>query len=296
MILVLALSPSLDVTYELPALSRNTVNRIRTVTRVPGGKALNAARVAAALGADVQVVVPLGGSSGSWISGALFTEGISPTVVPVDAETRTCVAVVEDDGAVSSTDLYEASTPLDGDAWRALATAVADTVASRKPAWLLVSGSLPPGVPPSAVAELLGEARAAGVRTVVDSSGEGLRALVPVADLVKVNRAEAAELLDRDGTPQEAARALADRWACDAVVTDGVRPGAAVIGGNVLPVRAPSRAGRFPAGSGDAFLGALVVALLAGGDATAALDAAASAAEANARVPGAGVLDSLPTG
>lgn len=296
MILVLALSPSLDVTYELPVLRRNTVNRVGAVTRVPGGKALNAARVAASLGAEVEVVVPLGGASGAWISGALRDEGIAATVIPVGTETRTCVAVVEDDGAASSTDLYEAAAPLDVDAWSALAAAVLDTVARRRPTWLLLSGSLPEGARPAAVAELLGRARSAGVLTAVDSSGEGLRALAPVADLIKVNRAEAAELLDRDRSPQEAARALAGRWACDAVVTDGVRPGGAVAGGVALPVRAPSRAGRFPAGSGDAFLGALVAALLAGGDAAVALAAAAAAAEANARVPGAGVLDPLPAG
>ena len=290
MILALALSPSVDVTYELGELQPNAVNRVRRVTRVPGGKALNAARVAALAGADVHVLAPLGGDTGTWIASALAESGLSVAAIPLSRATRTCVAVVADDGSASSTDLYEPATPLDDGTWEAVERELDAAIARLRPSWLLVSGSLPPGCDPEAVARSLGRARAGGVRTVVDSSGAGLRALAPAADLVKVNRAEAADLLGSDHAPAEAAASLAARTGGGAIVTDGIRPGAATLKGERLTVRPPARAGRFPAGSGDAFLGALVAALAAGEPPAAAVDRATAAAEANAAVPGQGIL------
>ena len=128
------------------------------------------------------------------------------------------------------------------------------------------------------------------MRIVVDSSGTGLRSLVGSADLVKVNRSEASELLGRDLGPADAARAIRAAGGCDAIVTDGVLPGAAVVAGAELVVRPPRRAGRFPAGSGDAFLGGLVAALEARRTAQDALECAADAAERNAAVAGQGIL------
>lgn len=290
MILALALSPSVDVTYEVAAVKPQAVNRVQRATKVAGGKALNAARAAAALGASVRAVIPLGGEPGAWIARELQRDGVDATVVPLEAETRTCVVVVADDGAASSTDFYEPATPLSSDAWAGIVAAVEAALTDALPAWLLVSGSVPPGIGLRDLARLLDQARAAGVRTAVDSSGEGLRALVGSADLVKVNRAEAAELLGADVPAEEAARALAVRWACDAVVTDGVRPGAAVFGGKAHRLVAPTLTGRYPAGSGDAFLGGLVAALAAHKTVDAALHVATAAAEANAAVPGQGRL------
>ncbi|NNH55119.1 hypothetical protein HLB15_23150, partial [Promicromonospora citrea] len=59
MISALALSPSLDVTYEVEELSG--IQRPLSVHKVAGGKALNAARAAATLGARVAAVAVLGG-------------------------------------------------------------------------------------------------------------------------------------------------------------------------------------------------------------------------------------------
>ncbi|MFF9565470.1 PfkB family carbohydrate kinase [Leifsonia sp. NPDC014704] len=165
MILALALSPSVDVTYEVAAVKPQAVNRVQRATKVAGGKALNAARAAAALGASVRAVIPLGGEPGAWIARELQRDGVDATVVPLEAETRTCVAVVADDGAASSTDFYEPATPLSSDAWAGIVAAVEAALTDALPAWLLVSGSVPPGIGLRDLARLLDQARAAGVRT-----------------------------------------------------------------------------------------------------------------------------------
>lgn len=290
MIVALALSPSLDVTYEVEELHRGDITRPHRVTRVAGGKALNVARVARALGAEVHVVAALGGHTGAWIADRLSDEDVPTAVVPLSRETRTCIAVVERSGGASSTDLYDVATPLSPFEWEEFER-VSREVAGDRGTWVAVSGSLPDGVPSEGLAALVASLRARGCRVAVDSSGDGLRALAPSADLIKVNASEAAALLD--GRPMDAsaaARAIAAEQRIDVVVTDGVRGGFAVIGGRDLELRSPAAPGRFSAGSGDAFLGGLLTGLVARDDTADALALAVDAAERNAAVAGAGVL------
>lgn len=293
MIVVLALSPSLDVTYEVEVLRRGEIARPSRVTRVAGGKALNAARVARALDADVRAVAALGGHTGSRVAELLAADGVPTAVVELAAETRTCAAIVEQDGATSSTDIYEAATPVKGAEWAQFRTTA--LAAAEEADWVAVSGSLPAGVPAAEAADLLESLRRTGARAAVDSSGTGLLAMGPVADLVKVNRAEAAEVLGREQhDAEEAARALRQLWGGDVVVTDGVHGAFACIGASSVALPAPRSPGRFPAGSGDAFFGGLLAGLDGDLDVAAALTQARTAAERNAEVPGQGVL--APTG
>jgi 1-phosphofructokinase family hexose kinase len=287
-ILVAAPSPSVDVTYLLDRLEPHAIHRPREVVKVPGGKALNAARVAAALGATVRVVAALGGPTGEWIATELGRRGIPARVIVTAEPTRTCVSIAHDGGL---TEVYEPATPLLGPEWTAFAAALADDTV--RPQWTVMAGSLPRGAPADGAARIVTGARAIGSRTCVDTSGPALAAaLAAQPDLVKVNAAEAAELLGApaDADPLDLARALHERSGATAVVTAGVHGAAAWSGHSGQTVGPPARRGAYPVGSGDAFLAGLVVALDAGHDLAAALGAAATAAAANAAVPGAGEL------
>jgi len=295
MIIPLAISASLDVTYEVDELRHGDITRPNAVTRVAGGKALNVARSAAALGAEVQAIVALGGPIGDWVRAMLADDGVSATVIPLRRVTRTCTAVVESAESTTSTDLYEPATALDVDEWDAYAAAVrtlvGEAVALGPAPWVALSGSVPPGVPLQQLGALLGELRARGAHVVVDGSGDGLRATAPTAELIKVNRGEASELMETDfGSAADACRALRERFGADAVVTDGVAGSAALIGEVEAAVPAPRVRGRFPAGSGDSFLGGLLAAFERGEDARSALAAASDAGVRNALVPGQGRL------
>ncbi|KQZ85172.1 hypothetical protein ASD56_02050 [Microbacterium sp. Root166] len=291
MIVALALSPSLDVTYEVDELRRGEITRPTTVTRVAGGKALNVVRVAHALGAPVQAVAALGGHSGAWVAELLAADGVPADIITLAAETRVSSAIVETGDATSSTDLYEPATPLRAAEWTAFSGA-AVTAAGDRGAWVAISGSLPAGVGADDVAGLLHALRDSGARVAVDSSGGGLRAMAPAADLIKVNRSEAEALLGEiHPDAASAARSLHERYGCDAVVTDGVRGGAAVFDSHEYEVPRPGALGRYPAGSGDAFLGGLLTGLDRGDAASDALDLARDAAERNARVAGQGILE-----
>jgi len=291
MIITLALSPSLDVTYEVDELRRGDISRPTRVTHVAGGKALNVARVATALGADALAVAALGGRSGAWVADLLASDGVAATVVPIRRNTRTCLAIVEHRGASSSTDVYEPATALDAEEWVAFGDAALGASSASGPSTRLVlSGSLPPGAPAEEVADLLDGCRRAGAWVALDGSGEGLRITARSADLLKVNRSEAAELLAEDASAKRAAYEIFARFGVDVIVTDGVRGGSAIVGGEPIALSPPATPGRFSAGSGDAFLGGLLAALERGADGPTALEAARDAAERNALCPGQGVL------
>jgi tagatose 6-phosphate kinase len=93
---------------------------------------------------------------------------------------------------------------------------------------MVISGSLPPGVPDDAYAALVRSARSANCLAFVDSSGVGLgKALAASPDLVKVNREEAefvTQVAIRDpASAARAARMLLDLGANSAAVSIGDR-------------------------------------------------------------------------
>jgi 1-phosphofructokinase/tagatose 6-phosphate kinase len=75
------------------------------------------------------------------------------------------------------------------------------------------------------------------------------------------------------------------------VITDGAAGAWATDGDRVLRARLAGHTGGFPVGSGDSFLGGLLVALDGGDDLAEALALATATGTANAQVPGAAILD-----
>lgn len=293
MIAVLALSPALDVTYEVESLVIGEINRPIRTTVVAGGKGLNMARVAFAAGADVRVLTMLGGANGRRIRAALDHDGVPVTVVDIAAETRTCLAIVEEQGGASSTDIYDTASPVTAGEWDAFAHAAGALYSAdgRAADWTTVSGSLPDGVDPVELAAALVDSRARGSRVALDMSGPILRTLAAAGDLVKVNRRETSEILGREfADAASACQALHRELAVDAVVTDGVQPGAALIDGEHLRIPPPRTHGRFPAGSGDAFFAGVVHGLDRGLGSVASVAIAVDLAERNAARPGQGLL------
>ena len=121
------------------------IHRPADVVAVAGGKGLNAARSAAALGAEVIAVAPLGGHGGRWIAAELERAGIEVRAVPVRAEPRVCVSVAGDGDDGGLTEFYEPAPAMTEEEWFALELAV--TTVAEDVGWVTLSGSLPPGAP-----------------------------------------------------------------------------------------------------------------------------------------------------
>lgn len=318
-IVCVALSPSIDVTYVVPQLAPGTIHRPAEVYRVPGGKGFNVARAARALGADVAAAGVLGGDSGAWMVAMLARSGMRLATVMGIEPTRTCVSV-SDRSAGTLTEFYEPPPRITPKAWSDLLNTVV-RVCDEHPSWVSLSGSLPPGPVPEALADLVAAAKGAGAKVAVDTHSTALAAAVGAgADLLKVNVEEAAALLgsgrgtgygdgggdtpaDADADPLTAtqlrdpavlATALLETSPHTSltIVTAGA-DGAVVASRTGPPLRATLDVrGDFPVGSGDSFLGGLLTSLAdAPDDVETALRLAMGAGAANALTPGAGVLD-----
>jgi 1-phosphofructokinase family hexose kinase len=287
-------NPAIDRLYEVDRLVRGAIHRPTLSVAVPGGKGLNAARAAHTLGADVVAVTILRGHAGRWIGEQLAEGGLRLRAVWAPGETRTCISIrdPETDGL---TELYDRGEPMAPADWTALEGLVAEELAAGAEL-LTISGGIPPGVDDGAFARLCRAAREAGARALVDVYGPGLvGALREKPWLVKVNEAEATELLGRPVDGEDAAlEAATEVWnrGIDVVVITRGRAGAVALAeGGEVSRWPPPAIGPYPVGSGDAFLGGLAAALLEGQQLTGALGLAAAAAAANAQIPGPGALD-----
>jgi tagatose 6-phosphate kinase len=291
-----SLNPAIDKIAAVDRLEPGRIHRPTMLAAVPGGKALNAVRAARHLGLPSDVVTVVGGHAGEWLVAELDARGIRRWLVAVDAETRTCLSVL-DRGSGELTEFYEEGLVLPADRWPSVEAALGEALAvDAGGAVVLLAGSMPPGAPPDAYRRLAAVAHAAGARVAVDAGGSALDAALDARPwMVKINAAEASEttgLATRDETEVlAAARFLRDRGAEVVLVTRGV--GGAVLAApeGEWALGPPPERGPYSVGSGDALLGGLVVALARGVDLPEAARYGSAAAAANALIPGQGELD-----
>jgi tagatose 6-phosphate kinase len=254
MIVTVTLNPALDVTYRVGELRPHGTHRVSAVGVRPGGKGLNVAAVLRALGEPVLATGLLGGATGARVAELLAADAVPGSFVPIAGETRRTVAIADD---VDATGFWEPGPPVTPAEWEAFLAHFrgllgdADVVA--------LCGSLPPGVPIDAYGGLVGLAAAAGVPTVLDTSGEALRhGLAARPDLVKPNAAELRALAPRPGRREidDAGHALA----CGAravVVSRGPDGLLALTRDEAWRGVPPERLTGNPTGAGDACVAAL---------------------------------------
>ncbi|MEX0984750.1 MAG: hexose kinase [Actinomycetota bacterium] len=296
MIVCLAANPSIDKLFEIDRLVKGDIHRPQGFVQAAGGKGLNVARSAHALGADVTAVALLRGHAGRWLADQLEAEGVPGVHVWTHGESRSSLSVADRETG-SLTEFYEHGAVMPAASWTELMHTVASLFEASR--WLTISGSMPRGAPDDGYRDLVAEGRQAGLRVAVDAEGERLMlALEAHPDVVKVNQAEARELLGVPTARREEALAAAQKLR-DLAGGDG-HAGLITRGAEGVVLAAPDGTlfegmlyvrGRYPVGSGDAFLAGLITRLDAGADWPEALALALGAATANAELPGAGRLD-----
>ncbi|MEV6292211.1 1-phosphofructokinase family hexose kinase [Streptomyces sp. NPDC051896] len=193
MILTVTLNTALDLTYRVRSLRPHASHRVSEVVERPGGKGVNVARVLAALGREVTVTGFAGGGTGRLIREQLAgLPGLADALVPVSGATRRTIAIV-DEVSGDTTQLNEPGPHIAPAEWGTFLDRYEELLPSASA--VALCGSLPPGVPVGAYANLIRTARTAGVPVLLDTSGEALRRGVAARpDLIKPNADELAEL------------------------------------------------------------------------------------------------------
>jgi 1-phosphofructokinase family hexose kinase len=296
-LLFVAANPSIDRLYEVDRLLVGSIHRPEMILAVPGGKGLNAARAAAALGGTVTAVGIVAGRAGDWIVERLAELAIDARMARSSGETRTCISVLDrSNGAM--TEFYERGEEIEPAAWNALEAIVDSELDAGDVAAVALSGSLPLGAPSDGYGRIarIAAARPRPVPVFADTFGPALAAvLVDRPTVVKLNADEAsvssAMSVSDASSAVEAGGVLRGAGAVWVVVTLG-SAGAVVVGsGERTHLVPPDLRGAYPVGSGDAFLGGLAVAYARGEPVLKAARLGLAAGIANAQIPGAGELD-----
>lgn len=292
-------NPSIDRTVTLAApLTRGAVHRVTSATSEPGGKGVNVARALTLAGVDAVAVLPAVDTDP--FVAALHDAAVPARCVPVGGAVRTNLTITENDG--TTTKLNEPGAHLDAAALTALTDTVVD--AARQASWVVLSGSLPPGMPETWYAEIVATLAGLDCRVAVDTSERPLAALAgafgdAAPDLIKPNAEELASLVGASAEELEQSAAQGDPGpvaaAARRLVDAGVRTVLVTLGaaGAVLVDRTgswmatpPPITPRSTVGAGDSSLAGYLRADVAGADAADRLRMAVAYGSAAAALPG----------
>jgi tagatose 6-phosphate kinase len=194
-IAVVALNPALDVTHHVDGVDWAGVNRPVRVRAVPGGKGLNVARTLHALGADVLLMGLAGGHTGAAVRAGLLAAGVPAVFTEIAADTRRTFVVVDASGGDVAS-FYEPGAPVTAAEFGRFRATYGEALPGCDV--VVLSGSLPPGLPAGTYADLTELAAGAGVPVILDTSGEALlRGAAAGPAIVKPNLAELAAAAGR---------------------------------------------------------------------------------------------------
>ena len=269
-IVTVTLNTALDITYELGEVKLGQGNRVEKVHAQAGGKGINVARTLHQRGRPTVAMGFTGGVTGEAVAADLAAAGIDSRLIPIAGETRRTVAL-HTDGQGETTELLEPGpeiTPLE---WFRFVDVYVETIQAASV--VVLSGSLPPGLPADAYAVLCRKASELGIPTILDSSGEALRqGLAAPQSVVKPNAHEMRELLatygrDTLATPAAGASFMRTAFGVPAVVVSlGAGGLLAAVGDDVIwEARTPGVSGN-PVGAGDAVAAGLAEGMAAGLD------------------------------
>jgi 1-phosphofructokinase len=269
-IITVTANPSLDLTYQLDDGPGSTglsdpsveVHRARSANLEASGKGVNVSRVLTLAGRPSTAILFAGGSTGHQLLELLAVERVPYRTVVQAGPTRVNTTVLSTGGA--TTKVNAPGSGLSANEIDNLVVTIDDElVAVSAPAegWLLICGSMPPGVNADhLIARLVAVAHAKEWRVAVDSSGAGLSAGFEAgADLLAPN---AAELNDVRSGPAAigtaavlmAATTLARERGCELLVSLGADGAIWTDGRRALHAHGPVVVPVNTAGAGDALL------------------------------------------
>ena len=281
MILTVTLNPAVDHTIELESFpAADTVARTESARFDAGGKGINVSQYLDSLGTETVATGLVGDFLGRYIRQELDADDIAHDFVEIAGRTRLNTTVLTDDGEYK---INHTGPPVD-------ATIVDDVIAvleRHEPAFVVVAGSLPPGLDVAAIDRI---ADAGSWQTVVDVGGELLAEVDADYALCKPNRPELAAATGMAVDSLEDCLAAARQ-----LQSSGFERVLTSLGGDGALLVTPDEQLQAAAldvdiadtvGAGDAMLSGFVSELAAGHDARAGLARGVAVASKMVSVPG----------
>ncbi len=172
MIYTVTLNPALDHFIEVDGLVVDDANRVRGECLYAGGKGIDVSRALRRLGGDSMALGFIGGHNGRTMIELLKAEGVTCYFTPITRETRRDIVVCT--GKPRTQTMLNAPGPtVTSVEWHAFLTHL--RLLDLREAYIVVSGSLPRGVPADAYRQIITLARKLGAKAILDADGPSLR-------------------------------------------------------------------------------------------------------------------------
>ena len=232
-------------------------------------------------------VLASGGERGRRLEALLEGCGFPVAVVAIRNQIRTDLTITDKHGLTIH--LNEAGPELTADEVARVEKAVREQLSTAE--WLMLCGSLPPGVPPSFYGKLVALARRRKVKTLLHTSGEALREGIEARPtVVTPNQPEAERLLGGTLLTRtqflEAAEQVRKMGAESVVLSLGSRGAVGAFPDGLIAASSPPVDAVCPIGAGDALAAAYAWAMLRQAKPADALRWGVAAGTASACLPG----------
>ncbi len=265
-VVTVTLNPAIDQTVRMDNLQVNRVNRGQAMQFDPGGKGVNVASYLTDYGYETAVTGFLGEENTAVFEKLFAQKKIQDHFIRIPGRTRTNVKIV-DEAAQQTTDINmpgETPTPA---AFQALAAKVDELAQSCD--WFVLAGNLPPDVPSSIYATLIGQIQQHDKCVVLDTSHDALRqGILAQPTILKPNIHELAEVAGEALVEETAVIHAAQRFLngkTQLIVISMGKEGALFITQNeTIKAVPPAVKIKTTVGAGDAMVAGLVAAQIQG--------------------------------
>ena len=287
MIVTLTINPAIDRIVSIDRLAFEDRAYINSSRESAGGRGINVSSVIHSFGGETLAVLISGGDSGKRLKGLLAKCGYRIAVVPVQNEIRTNLTITDKHGL--TVNLNEPGPKLGKAEVARVERVVRDTLDHAS--WLMICGSIPPGVPPAFYGKLVSMARHKKVKTLLHADGDALReGIAARPTVVSPNQQEAGRLLGQTLLTRthylEAAERIRQLGADSVVLTLGSRGAVGAFADGLMEALPPRIDAVCPIGAGDALMAAYAWARERRTSVAEALRWGVAAGTASARLPG----------
>jgi 1-phosphofructokinase family hexose kinase len=224
MIITITLNPAFDHLLFLPEASLGKVNRAPLTIRMPGGKGINVASALAILGEEVVATGFLGGQGSRMFEESLRKLGVTTSFIYIDQEIRTDFYLIEEKKN-RQTLVIEKGSPIQLRYLNSFKANFERLLSSAK--LIEIGGSLPKGVAPNFIKELILSANKKKIKVVINLQEsilkeclDGISNFIVCPDLRETCRLFGEDLCKMEER-QKAARELLSKGAEIAVLNYG---------------------------------------------------------------------------
>jgi 1-phosphofructokinase family hexose kinase len=287
LILTLTINPAIDRNVTADRLVFEDRAYILSTDESAGGRGINASRVIHSFGGKTLAILTSGGKSGARHEALVRAHGFPVEISSIHNEIRSNLTITDKQGLTVK--LNEAGPAMEKSELDGLEKL---TVGELKHAtWLMLCGSIPPGVPADFYGRLIETARRKKVRTLLDTDGDALQLGIEAKPtVVHANQQEAERLLNAALLTRahflDSARKLQTMGAGSVVLSLGSR---GAVGANekaIVEALPPRVDAVCPIGAGDALAAAFTWAMDNGYGFSDAVRWGVAAGTASAKLPG----------